>query len=157
MNSSVAVPRTRRVDRFLELRPAVAARLRAVASVPDELREGFDSLTARQLQALAQLPEDGVGMHQLAAALGVTAATASTLAGRLVTQGLAVRGPAPDDRRVVRLAPTERGRDLARRYHEVQRTVAAALFDQLSAGQATALLGIMETLAADVPEGDLGE
>jgi DNA-binding MarR family transcriptional regulator len=140
------------VDRFLELRPTVSARLRALAAVPEELREGFDSLTARQIQALGLLPRDGMGMHQLADALGVTAATASTLAGRLVAKGLAVRGAAPDDRRVVRLAPTDRGLDLARRYHEVQRKMAGALFDRLTAEQATALLEMMQALASDLPE-----
>ena len=137
------------VARFLELRPVVLARMRE--SVPDELRAGFDSLTPRQLHALALLPDEGLGMRQLAAALGVTAATATTLAGRLVSQGLAVRSASAADRRVVRLVPSENGRDLAGRYWQVQRQAAGAIFDRLTGEQAQALLGLMEILARDSP------
>jgi DNA-binding MarR family transcriptional regulator len=141
--------RQAQVTRFLELSPAVQARMRA--SVPEELRAGFDSLTPRQLHALALLPDEGLGMSQLAAALGVTAATASTLAGRLVAQELAVRLAGAGDRRVVMLAPSDRGRDMAGRYWQAQRRAAAALFARLTEEQARSLLGVLEVLAADIP------
>lgn len=145
--SAPAARRAQAVARFLELRPAVWAMMRA--SVPDELRAGFDSLTARQLQALALLPDEGLSMHQLATALSITPATATTLAGRLVGQGLALRRPSAEDRRVVRLAPTGRGREMARRYWQVQHQAADVIFDRLTQEQAESLLSLMEILAAD--------
>jgi DNA-binding MarR family transcriptional regulator len=48
---------------------------------------------------------------------------------------------------VVRLALTPRGRDLARRYRQVQRQTADAIFDLLTGAQARSLLGLMEILA----------
>jgi DNA-binding MarR family transcriptional regulator len=141
--------RARAVTRFLELRPAVLALMRA--SAPDELRAGFDSLTPRQLQALALLPDEGIGMQQLATALGITAPTASTLAARLVAQGLAIRIPGAD-RRVVRLAPSDRGREMAGRYRQVQRQAADGIFDRLTDRQGQSLLALMEILARELPE-----
>src|SRR5579875_3041423 len=77
------------LTRFMELRPTVLARMQA--SVPAELRAGFESVTGRQLQALARLPAEGLTMHDLAARLRVSGAAASVLADKLVSQGLAER------------------------------------------------------------------
>ncbi len=146
-------PRTDREDavrRYLELRPIVRARLSA--SVPADLRQEFESITAHQLQALLLLPDEGLSMRRLATALGVMGATASVLADRLVAQGLAVRLADPDDRRVVRLAPSEGGRGLAARAVAQQRRSAADIFDRLSDVQVAAFLDVLETLAAWTPE-----
>lgn len=140
------------IDRYLELRPAIRARMEA--SVPEELRSQFSAVTAHQLRALALLRDGGLSMRQLAAALGVVGATTSVLADRLVAQGLAVREHDPDDRRVVRLVLTEPGRRVASKYLEAQRRAARALFDRLSEGQIDAWLDVLETLAA--PGGDAG-
>lgn len=133
------------VERFVRLRPAVLARM--TASTPPELRAEFESVTGRQLQALAVLPGSGLTMSDLAASLGVSGATASVLSDRLVSQGLAVRGTDPADRRVVRLAPTPRGTALAARYQEAQRRAVTALLESLTDEQVAAWLDIMETLA----------
>ena len=133
------------MERFVRLRPAVLARM--AASTPAELRAEFESVTGRQLQALAVLPEAGLTMSDLAASLGVSGAAASVLSDRLVAQGLAVRGADPADRRVVRLAPTSRGTALAARYQEAQRLAVAALLESLTDEQVIAWLDIMETLA----------
>jgi DNA-binding MarR family transcriptional regulator len=137
--------RARVAARIAELRPVVLALTRE--SVPDEL-QGFGQATGRQLQALAQLPLEGMTMGELAAFLKVTGAAASVLADRLVAQGLAVRHPDPSDRRVVRLAPTSQGMAVAERYRDNQRRAVAALLDRLSDGQVAAWLDIMEALAA---------
>ena len=154
MPSKIGVSRRdQAVTRYLELRPAVWARMRA--SVPDELRAGFESLTPRQLQALALLPDEGLGMRKLAAALGITPATASTLAIRLAAQGLVQRHTSATDRRVVRLAPSASGREIADSYRLAERKAAEAIFDRLTAAQAKSLLGLMEILGGqpDQPEG----
>jgi DNA-binding MarR family transcriptional regulator len=137
--------RARVAARIAELRPVVLALTRE--SVPDEL-QGFGQATGRQLQALAQLPLEGMTMGELAAFLKVTGAAASVLADRLVAQGLAVRHPGPGDRRVVRLAPTSEGMAVAERYRDSQRRAVAVLLDRLSDSQVAAWLDIMEALAA---------
>jgi DNA-binding MarR family transcriptional regulator len=137
--------RARVAARIVELRPVVLALTRE--SVPDEL-QGFGQATGRQLQALARLPLEGMTMGELAAFLKVTGAAASVLADRLVAQGLAVRHADPVDRRVVRLAPTSEGMEVAKRYREGQRHAVAVLLDRLSDDQVAAWLDIMEALAA---------
>jgi DNA-binding MarR family transcriptional regulator len=138
------------VDRFVRLRPAVLARMRA--SVPAELRAEFEAITGRQLQALSALPEAGLTMRELASALGVSGATASVLSDRLVTQGLAARGADPVDRRIVRLAPTASGAALTARYREAQRQAVAALLGSLTDEQVASWLDIMQTLAGEDTE-----
>ncbi|MGH9063629.1 MAG: MarR family transcriptional regulator [Acidimicrobiales bacterium] len=142
-----AVERESAVERYLELRPAVLARM--TASVPDELRAECKSVTAHQLRALGLLTTGGLTMHELAGKLGVSGATASVLADRLVAHGLAERDDDPSDRRVVRLVPTGSGASLAARHREGQRRSVKALLERLSDGQVAAWLEIMETLAAD--------
>ncbi len=138
------------VRRYLELRPIVRARL--AASVPTDLHQEFESITAHQLQALLLLPDEGLSMRRLATALGVMGATASVLADRLVAQGLAVRLADPADRRIVRLAPSEGGRGLAARAVAQQRRSAADIFDRLNDVQVAAFLDVLETLASWTPE-----
>lgn len=134
------------VDAFLEIRPAVVSRLQA--AVPEELRTELGVVTAHQLQAISQLPADGLTMHELASALKVSGPAACTLADRLVGRGLAGRMPDPADRRVVRLVPTSEGRALAKRYEEAQRLTLAAMLEKLSDDQLAAFVDIMESLAA---------
>ena len=137
------------VARVAELRPAVLALMRE--SAPDELEAGFGHVTGRQLQALARLPADGLAIGELAGFLRVSGAAASVLADRLAEQGLAVRHADPEDRRVVRLAPTPAGVALAGRYRAYQRRGVAALLDRLSDAQVAAWLDVMETLASGEP------
>jgi DNA-binding MarR family transcriptional regulator len=139
------------VTRFLELRPTVMAKMQA--SIPAELHAELESVTARQLYVLTQLPPEGLAMRQFAVSLGITAAAASVLADRLTAQGLAERRTDPGDRRLVRLAPSPQGRAAAERYLEAQRRALSDLLARLSDEQAEAWLDIMETLAAGDPPG----
>lgn len=139
------VDRDRAIQRYLQLRPVVRARL--AASVPDDLRREFESVTAHQLLALQLLPPEGLSMRRLAAALGVMGATVSVLADRLVAQGLAERMHDPSDRRVVRLVPTTRGATLVARAAAQQRRSALEVFDRLRDDQVVAFLDVLETLA----------
>jgi DNA-binding MarR family transcriptional regulator len=143
------------VERFLELRPAVVARMQA--SIPAELRAELKPITLHQLQALSTLPAEGMTMHELASSLKISGATASALADRLVAQDLVRRATDPTDRRVVRLVPTAKGRSLARRHREAQRRAVAGLLNLLSDEQVAAWLDIMETLAASGKEADPGD
>lgn len=133
------------MHRYLELRPLVRAHMAAV--VPSELQQEFESVTPHQLRALVLLSDTGLTMHKLALALGITDATATILADRLVSQGLAIRQSDPSDRRVVRLVASGNGRDLAQRYTKVELTAAGELFELLSDEQVIGFIDVMETLA----------
>jgi len=72
-------------------------------------------MTFSQLRLLVLLREEGpLPMSRLAAALGVTAATASGAIDRIERRGLAERSHRGDDRRVVECALTAQGEDLVR-------------------------------------------
>lgn len=146
MGRSDAVDRVKAISRYLELRPMVRRRMEG--SVPPQLREHFASMTPHQLRALLCLPPAGMSMKELAEAMNVTGATASVLADRLVSQGLACRSHDETDRRVVRLAPSEQGREVAEKARRAQRQMAKSLFDQLSDPQVEAFLDVMEAMAA---------
>ncbi len=140
------------VTRYLQLRPLIKARL--AEAMPADLREEFAAVTPHQVRALLALPREGLSMRQVAAALGVTGATASVLADRLEGQDLARREHDGEDRRVVRLVPTDRGWSLAGRVAAAEQETARLLFDRLSDAQVAAWLDVLETLAAaDVLEG----
>ncbi|MGH9129380.1 MAG: MarR family winged helix-turn-helix transcriptional regulator [Acidimicrobiales bacterium] len=134
------------LDRFVELRQVVLVKMNE--SVPPELSAEFESITVHQLKALGRIPTDGLTMHQLAGALGISGATACALTDRLVAQGLALRAADPTDRRVVRLCLSPRGAELAERYHRSKREGVATLFAQLSDTQVVTLIEIMEAMAA---------
>ena len=55
---------------------------------------------------------DGIAMGEIADGLLHRAADATRLVDRLVTAGLVSREPSPDDRRVVLVRPTARGREV---------------------------------------------
>jgi DNA-binding MarR family transcriptional regulator len=158
VGDSGGVDRVKAISRYLELRPLVRQRMEG--SVPPQLREEFASMTPHQLRALLALPIAGISMKELAEAMNVTGATASVLADRLVAQGLACRSHDATDRRVVRLAPSEQGKNVADKARRAQRQMAKALFSQLSDPQVEAFLDVMETMAAPraaEPKTTLGE
>ncbi|BDZ42765.1 hypothetical protein GCM10025865_20640 [Paraoerskovia sediminicola] len=67
-------------------------------------------LTAQQLRAIAILLLDGeISAHELAQALGVSAATVSGILDRLEAAGMAERRPDARDGRVRRVVATEQG------------------------------------------------
>lgn len=92
--------------RFLHL---LARAARAAQQVSDAGLADLD-LSAAQAGFLFALPkEGGLGVSAAAEAMGLAQSAASTLAQRLVDQGLLTRTPDPDDRRAVLLALTPAG------------------------------------------------
>jgi len=82
--------------------------VRALELYSQEVRRDF-GLTAPQLWALKTLHRRGaLTVNQLAAALHVHQSSASLLVNRLERRGLIRRSRAPEDRRFVRIEPTER-------------------------------------------------
>jgi MarR family transcriptional regulator, organic hydroperoxide resistance regulator len=82
--------------------------VRALELYSQEVRRDF-GLTAPQLWALKTLHHRGaMTVNQLAEALHVHQSSASLLVNRLERRGLVRRSRSPEDRRFVRIEPTER-------------------------------------------------
>ena len=69
-------------------------------------------LTMPQLKTLLCVTPDGATSGQIARSLGIGLSTLTGIVDRLAEQGLVVRREDPDDRRITRVLPTERGQDL---------------------------------------------
>ncbi len=85
------------VDQFLQFAEQIVDRL-SMGSI--EAWEGLE-LTKPQLRAIMFLCDGPRRMGDIAAYLGTTLSSATSLIDRLVVKGLAERFQAPDDRRVV--------------------------------------------------------
>jgi DNA-binding MarR family transcriptional regulator len=70
-------------------------------------------LTMPQLKALVCVAQDGDATHsQVARGLGVSLSTVTGIVDRLSEQGLVTRMEDPEDRRITRVLPTPRAREL---------------------------------------------
>ena len=141
------------VDRFLELRPALARRFAAARS--PELRGELGSVTVHQLEVLHGLAGGNVTMSQLARRLDISESAATDLADRLVRQGLAERKADPRDRRVVVLALSEEGRRIIGRIERQRRKMAESILGALSDAQLEELLWLIEVMVAGSSPADV--
>ncbi len=92
--------------RFLHL---LARAARAAQQISDAGLSDLD-ISGAQAGLLFAMPKDeGVGVSALAEAMGLAQSATSTLAQKLVDQGLLAREADPDDRRAVRLTLTAAG------------------------------------------------
>jgi DNA-binding MarR family transcriptional regulator len=137
------------LERVGELKPALERRLRV--RLPEDLRTDLQSVTMYQLEALRLLERDGLRMRELARELDISEPAATALADRLVRGGFVERRAEPTDRRIVRLELSPMGLRLMSRWGAVRRQTMTAAFEVLSDRQLTALIDIMETLAAGNP------
>jgi len=137
------------IDRMSALKPALDRKMRV--RLPDDLRADLQSITIHQLEALSLLDRGGLRMSELARELDISEPASTALADRLVRGGLVERHADPDDRRIVRLELSRAGRDLMSRWGSHRRRMMTATFEVLSDRQLTALIDILETLAADAP------
>jgi DNA-binding MarR family transcriptional regulator len=102
------------------------------------------ALSVPQVRTLAFLNRTpGASLGSLAAHLGVTAPTASTLADRLVQQGLVARLPDPDERRRVTLTLTDAG---AHRFQQTRLATRAQIAAKLGGLSDAQLATVEETL-----------
>src|SRR5215472_9686361 len=90
---------------------ATSHRLQRVLDARLSRQKGVVSLSGPRLRLLLAVEEAGhLRMGDLAADLGITARTVTTLVDALEKEGLLVRLPDPTDRRATLLAFTERAR-----------------------------------------------
>jgi DNA-binding MarR family transcriptional regulator len=129
-----------------------------VAIAARSLADAGDEVTLTQYRSLVVLASRGPQtMATLADAVAVTAPTASRLCDRLVRKGLVRRRTDPNDRRQVRIALTETGRQLIdavsiRRRREIT-DLLATIPPETQRSVAVALAQLAES-AGEVPEQD---
>jgi DNA-binding MarR family transcriptional regulator len=146
---SSAAARRALIDRMSELKPALDRKMRV--RLPEDLQADLQAVTIHQLDALRLLERDGLRMRELARELDISEPASTALADRLVRNGLVERLADPADRRTVRLELSEAGRDLMSRWGTHRRQAMTVAFEVLSDRQLSALIDILETLAAAPP------
>jgi DNA-binding MarR family transcriptional regulator len=129
-----------------------------VAIAARSLADAGEQVTLTQYRSLVILASRGPqSMAALAEAVAVTPPTASRLCQRLVRKGLVRRRTDRHDRRQVRLALTEAGRDLIDTVTERRRQEIADLLASVPAEVQRSVVAALRQLAAsagEVPEQD---
>ncbi len=98
------------------------------------------NLTIAQLKSLFFIAEEGsTNFRRLAAALGVTPSNMTGIVDRLVKQGLVSRQESPEDRRMLLLETTDKGRALLAKLRESRITRLSDILAQLSLAELSAL------------------
>jgi len=134
------------VERFLELRPALARRFAAARS--PELRGELGLVTVHQLEVLHGLAGGDVTMSQLARRLDISESAGTALVDRLVARGMVERHPDQGDRRLVRVALSDAARVMTEQYRGLKRDRAAEALSVLSLEDLAALVRICEAITA---------
>jgi DNA-binding MarR family transcriptional regulator len=147
--------RTQVAQQLLELLPALKRSFQG--GIPLELREELANVTTHQLEALGLLlqlrgQEGGATMHQVAEMQGCALSTATALADRLIKQGLAARTSDAEDRRVVKIVPTERARLLLEKFIESRRQIALTALAPLDDEEAATLVLLLRKMTDSPPD-----
>ncbi len=102
-------------------------------------------LTLPQLWALEYLSRrQGCPMHEIAGALGISQPAATGLIHRLITERWVRREHDTQDRRIVRITITPRGRRLLQNIWEQKRRAISHIFSQVSPADRAQYLAILE-------------
>ena len=110
-------------------------------------RYGARGLSMPQFRTLAFLRhEPGASLSAVAEHLGVTPSTASSIADRLVRQGLIERVAHPEERRRIALTLTAAGSRLLQNAQEATRSHVAGMLEGLSEEQLTAVVNAVALL-----------
>ncbi|GJM83028.1 MarR family transcriptional regulator [Paenibacillus timonensis] len=95
-------------------------------------RGGDFNLSFPQYKMLYMLNATGTHtVSQLAEGLGITSAAITGITDRLVTEGFVNRERGENDRRVVNISITDRGREIISQVTERQKEMLEGIFDQL--------------------------
>jgi DNA-binding MarR family transcriptional regulator len=124
------------IRQVIELQHKVNRMLRR--QVPDAWMEL--SLTLAQLKSLFFISSEGnTNVRKLAAALSVTSANVTGIVDRLVKQGLVTRRENPEDRRMLLLQVTDKGRALIIDLRERQISRLSEILDYMSPDEVSTL------------------
>jgi DNA-binding MarR family transcriptional regulator len=136
------------VDELLDMVPRL--RRRFERTWPPELREELSTVTVHQMEALRHLRRSGgMTMAELAQSQHIGLSSATALADRLLRQGLAQRTSDPNDRRVVRVVPTEAALHLVERFCAAKHRTATGALAALDDDEAATLLALLTKIAGE--------
>jgi DNA-binding MarR family transcriptional regulator len=138
------------VSELFELLPRL--RRRFVADVPEDLNQELCRITPHQgetLYLLRRAGAQGVSMNELARAQGNALSTATAMVDRLIKLELAERVHDEEDRRVVRISLTERGRALTARFAELKQRAFQEVLAQLDDDEVITLVGLLRRLVGE--------
>ena len=91
-------------------------------------------LTVSQVKALILLAQaSGLRSRELADRLGIAPSATTPLVDRLVDRNLARRRPDPDDRRIIWIEPTAKGRGLYAKLMEMRASVSLRVMQEIPA------------------------
>lgn len=143
--------RAQLINRFLDLQPRL--RRRFSRGVPARLRAEIGSVTVQQMTALHAIARaESVTMSTLASSLQAASLSSATqMADRLVRLGLVERVSDPEDRRVVRLTLSDRGRGLFEGMDTAWRQGIAEALEGLSDRECRDLVMLLEKVAGPPP------
>lgn len=137
--------------------PVGAALVRIAALVTDRYEViagelGVDFRTGRLLVAVARRPQT---VGELGRYVRVGKSTMTGVLARLVSGGLVVREPNPDDRRASLIVPTERGREIADTLVTRVRAEVLRLLEPVEPGARLELAALLQSIldAADRADG----
>ena len=108
-------------------------------------------ITVTQGYALMSFPDEGdLSMNALGEAIEVAGSTATRMVDQLVKKGLVDRRPDPEDRRIVRVTLTPRGRELRRQMEEATETCFRVAFGALAAAERPAVVRVLELITGSL-------
>lgn len=126
-------------------------------SLPTDVVDELQEVTPHQCEALVHVVREGdLTMNDLARSLAVSTSSATALADRVVRRGLVERGPDPDDRRVVRLRPTERGRRFVERWSAAKRDAALAWVEAIDDEELAIFVRLLRSMAERSADAEAG-
>jgi len=164
VQSRVAATPTRRTQLALELlRLMPRLRRRLTSAMAGQLEEEFGAATPHQMEALHLLHlassgcegAGGATMNELARRQGCALSTATALVDRLLRHGLAERVADVNDRRIVRIMPTEKGEELLAQFGQLKRDIALSALEDLDDDEVATLVRLLRVVAGsdDQPAG----
>jgi DNA-binding MarR family transcriptional regulator len=99
---------------------------------------------------------ENISVRDLAADLGVTPGNVTSIIDRLVGQGLVQRTENPDDRRIVMLQMTDKGRETISNIHDMGKSQMKRWLDKMNRQELEALLlggrGFLKAIETDYEE-----
>ena len=150
-STSAMGSRAELIDEFLELQPRMRRWMTRI--MPADIHAEMGAITMQQMHALHTIARRGaVTMGELAGCLDAASLSSATqMSDRLVKLGLVERMSDPDDRRLVRVALSSRGRELVTRREAVWREGVGQLLQGLTDEECATLVGLLKRAAGRPP------
>lgn len=112
-------------------------------------------ISRQEIRAISMLGRnESAIMSDLAGDLNLPLSTATHTVDKLVAKGLAERARVNENRRTVRVALTEKGRQLQQCFLDFQLAMGRSMLEALSPGEREIFLELMEKMTQPAPAGN---